>query len=86
MVITSLSTIDNPYDPIDEFDRWFATDLQLAIVNHRRDTCSLLALFAHTSENLSEKRNNEEIEKAINEIIANDPLNVYIKVKHSKKE
>ena len=84
MEIVALTTVDNPYDPIDDFDRWYSTDLQLAIANHRRDTCSMLALFSYCSENLSEKRNEEEIERAINEIIENDVLNVYKKVKHKK--
>ena len=68
--IVRLTTIDNPYDPIDDYDRWLATDFQLAIANHRRDTCSMLALFARCSENFSDKRNNEEIERAIDEIEA----------------
>ena len=55
MEIVALTTVDNPYDPIDDFDRWYSTDLQLAIANHRRDTCSMLALFSYCSENLSEK-------------------------------
>jgi len=84
MDIIMLTTVDNPYDPIDEFDRWHATDLQLSVLNHRRDTCSLLALFSYCSENLSDKRNDEEIERAIDEIIANDSLNIYRKVKRKK--
>lgn len=84
MQITALTTVDNPYDPIDEFDRWFSTDLELSVRNHRRDTCSMLALFSYCSENLSEKRNEEEIERAIDEIIENDVLNIYKKVKHEK--
>lgn len=71
-----LSTIDNPFDPIDDFDRWYSTDLQLALKNHRRDSCSMLALFAYCSDNFSDKHNKEEIERAIDEIIKFDPLNV----------
>lgn len=84
MDIIMLTTVDNPYDPIDDFDRWHSTDLQLSVLNHRRDTCSLLALFSYCSENLSDKRNDEEIERAIDEIIANDSLNIYRKVKRKK--
>lgn len=86
MEIVALTTVDNPYDPINDFDRWYSTDLDLAVRNHRRDTCSMLALFAYCSENLSEKRNEEEIERAINEIIENDFMNIYKKVKHKKQE
>lgn len=85
MEIVALTTIDNPYDPINDYDRWLAADRSLAIVNHRRDTCSMLALFSYCSENFSEKRNKEEIERAIDEIIENDFMNVYKKVKHEKK-
>lgn len=84
MDVVMLTTTDNPFDPIDEFDRWLSTDLQLSVLNHRRDTCSMLALFAYCSENLSDKRNEEEIERAIDEIITNDSLNIYKKVKHKK--
>ena len=85
MEIVALTTVDNPYDPIDEFDRWYSTDLDLAVRNHRRDTCSMLALFSYCSEKLSKKRNKEEIERAIDEIITNDSLNIYKKVKHKKR-
>ena len=76
----ALSTVDNPFNPITDFDRWYATDLQLAIKNNRRDTCSLLALLSKTSYELSDEENNKESEETINRIIKNDPLNVYKKV------
>ena len=80
MKTVALTTIDNPYDPIDDFDRWFSTDLQLSLINHRRDTCSMLALFAPTSENLSSSENFNLIDSAIDEIISNDPIHIYKKV------
>lgn len=78
--IVALTTIDNPFNPINDFDHWFSTDLQLAAINHRRDTCSMLALFARTSEKLSSFENNKEIEKAIDEIIKYDDLSIYKKI------
>lgn len=78
--VVALTTIDNPYNPINDFDRWFSTDLQLSVINHRRDTCSMLALFARTSEKLSSFENENEIEKAIDEIIKHDDLGIYKKV------
>lgn len=78
--IIALSTIDNPYNPITDFDRWYVTDLQLAIKNDRRDTCSLLAALCKNSYKLSDEENKKENEETINRIIINDPLNVYIKV------
>lgn len=80
MRLVALSTNDNPFNPINDFDRWFATDLQLSVLNDRRDTCSLLARFARISDEFSDSSNEKEVENAIDEIILNDPFNVYKKV------
>lgn len=80
MRFVALTTNDNPFDPIDDFDRWLAADMQLAVANGRRDTCSMLAVFAKTSPNFSDSKNSKEIENAIDEIVSNDFVNVYRKV------
>ena len=71
-----LSTIDNPYDPFDDFKNWFLFDVQ-----HGYNSCAYLARIAQTSDQFTEKEMNEEIEKAIDEIIELDFMNVYVKVK-----
>lgn len=71
-----LSTIDNPYDPFDDFKNWFLFDVQ-----HGYNSCAYLARIARTSDQLTEKEMNEEIEKAIDEIIELDFMNVYVKLK-----
>ena len=71
-----LSTIDNPYDPFDDFKNWFLFDVQ-----HGYNSCAHLARIARTSDQLTEKEMNEEIEKAIDEIIELDFMNVYVKLK-----
>lgn len=76
--IYALTTIDNPYDPFDDFSNWYMFDVEKGY-----NTCAYLARIAKTSEQLSEKENNEEIERAIDEIIKYNPLNIYVKVKKS---
>ena len=71
-----LTTIDNPYDPFEQFDQWRMFDL-----DKDHYSCELLDRIAHTSDQLSDAENAEEIERAIDEIIAYDFLNIYKKVK-----
>ena len=71
-----LTTIDNPYDPFDNFKAWYLYDVQKGY-----NCCSYLARIAKTSDEMTEKENDEEIERAIDEIIQHDFMNVYIKVK-----
>ena len=71
-----LTTIDNPYDPFEDFTQWFMYDT----VEMRYNTCGRLARVAKTSNQLSDEENNLEIDRAINFIISSDPLNIYRKV------
>ena len=73
--IAMLSTVDNPYNPITQFDLWYGFD-----VTHGRNTSGYVARFALTSDALSEKENQEAIEEAIDEIVARNPLGIYKKV------
>lgn len=70
-----LTTFDNPYDPFDDFDQWFAFD-----VNQGYYTCSRLARIARSSEEFSSIEDKLETERAIDEIIHYDFLNIYKKV------
>ena len=71
----ALTTIDNPYSPFDEFNDWFLFDVQKGY-----NSCSYLARIAKTSNALSDKQNDEEIERAIDEIVLNDIFGIYKKV------
>ena len=75
-----LTTIDNPFDPFEQFTSWFLYDVEKGY-----NTCSYLARIAKTSDEFSEKENNEEIERAIDEIIKYDFMNVYKKVRKNDK-
>lgn len=75
-----LTTFDNPYDPFEDFDSWFLFDVEKGY-----NSCAYLARIAKTSDQLSEEENRLEIERAIDEIIKNDFMNIYKKVKRGQK-
>jgi hypothetical protein len=72
----AITTIDNPYDPFEQFDAWYMFDMDKGY-----NTCSYLDRIARTSSQLSDEENDKEIERAINEIIKYDFRNIYRKVK-----
>lgn len=67
-----LTTIDNPYDPYDEFDQWFAFDTEKGY-----NSCGLLERIANTSDDLSPEDNRIEINEAIDQIVLRDPTGIY---------
>lgn len=75
MTECALTTIDNPYDPFDQFDAWFMYD-----VDKGYNSCAYLDRIAQISDSMSDQENNEEIERAIDEIIKYDFQNIYKKV------
>ena len=76
-----LTTIDNPFDPFEQFTSWFLFDVEKGYYS-----CSRLARIANLSDELSEKEVDEEIERAIDEIIKYDFTNIYKKVKREQKK
>lgn len=76
-----LTTIDNPFDPFTEYDEWYEFD-----VSHGYNTCAYLDRVTDTSSNLSIEMQEEDIEKAMDDIIRYDPLMIYKKVKPKKTE
>lgn len=81
MVKCSLTTVDNPFDPFEQFDDWYRYD-----EDHGYHTCSYLARIAKLSDQLSEEENQKEVERAIDEIIRYDFMNMYRKVKAEVKD
>lgn len=72
----ALTTIDNPYNPIEQFNQWFLFDEEKGY-----HSTAYLGRIARTSEQLSDEENNLEVERAIDEIIKHDVLGIYKKVK-----
>ena len=72
---TMLTTFDNPYDPFDDFVHWFLFDVEKGY-----NTCGKLARIARSSEEFSTIEDKRETERAIDEIIDHDFLNIYKKI------
>ena len=70
-----LTTVDNPFDPFEQFTSWFMFDEEKGY-----NTCSYLGRIARTSDQLSEEENELENERAIDEILKYDFRNIYKKV------
>ena len=71
----ALTTFDNPFDPIDQFDDWFMFDVEKGY-----NTCSHLARIAKVTDEMSQKEKDDEEERAIDIIIEHDFMNIYKKV------
>ena len=71
-----LTTVDNPYDPFEQFTSWFLFDEEKGY-----HSTSYLGRIARTSDELSDEENNREEERAIDEIIKYDFRNIYRKVR-----
>lgn len=70
-----LTTFDNPFDPFEHFTSWFLFDVEKGY-----NTCSYLARIVDLSEDATQKEENAEVERAIDEIIKYDFMNIYKKV------
>ena len=76
MTECALTTIDNPYDPFEQFDSWLMFDTDKGY-----NSCALLDRVTPISDQLSEQENDRLIENGIDQIIIYDPLNIYTKIK-----
>lgn len=72
----ALTTIDNPYNPFDDFNSWFMFDVEKGY-----NSCGYLGRIARTSDQFTDEENDKEVERAIDEIIKYDFRNIYKKIK-----
>ena len=72
---TSITTIDNPFDPFDEFDSWLMYDTEKGYYSS-----SKVARLVNLTDDMTDKEELEEIERAIDRLIEIDPLDIYKKV------
>ena len=76
-----LSTIDNPFNPFEDYNSWLMFDKEKGY-----DSAERLMRIAKLTDDMTQKEENEEIERAIDEIIKYDILNVYVKVSKTLNE
>ncbi len=59
-----LTTVDNEFNPFTQYEDWLAYDSK-----HHYKTQELLALFSNTSKDLEDEDNDEELNRAMDEIV-----------------
>ena len=69
-----LTTKDNPYSPFDQFDLWQLYDIEMGY-----QTCERLGKIIQLEDDMSEKEKEEAMDQAIDEIVKNDPLGIYVR-------
>ena len=77
----ALTTIDNPFDPFEEFTSWFLFDVEKGYY-----TCSMLGNLVELTDDMTQREVSIETERVIDEIILHDPLNIYKKVVNHSTE
>lgn len=77
----ALTTFDNPFDPFEDFDSWFLYDVEKGY-----NSSAYLGRIARISDSFTDDENEKEIERAIDEIIKYDFMNIYKKVKRGEKK
>ena len=70
-----LTTIDNPFDPFEQFNEWFMFDIEKGYY-----TCSKLARVTNITDDMSSVEVEMENERAIDDFIKYDFLDIYKKV------
>ena len=74
------TTFDNPYDPFEQFTLWYLFDTEKGY-----NTCGKLDRISNYSDDMTEKEVNDEHNRAIDELISFDFLNIYKKVPRNSK-
>jgi len=70
-----LTTLDNPFNPFGDFDRWYAFDVALGY-----NSCAYLSRITHSSPELSVNEENALLVESINAIVSMNITGNYIKV------
>lgn len=75
MLVSMLTTIDNPHNPFDEYEAWLSYDRR-----HGHNTETFLARILVTSDESSDADQDFAIEEAISEIVRENVTGMFKKV------
>ena len=73
--VTMLTTVDNPFDPFEQFNSWFMFDCEKGYNSYGK-----LMRLAEISEDMSSVEYDNAIEKAIDRLIEIDFLDIFKKI------
>ena len=76
-----LTTIDNPYDPFEQFTLWYLFDKEKGY-----NTCERLARLANITSDMSQKEIDEETNRAMDKLIEIDILNIFKRISRKSNE
>lgn len=77
----AITTLDNPFDPFEQFKEWYSYDIQMGY-----NTCEHLASIVNSlPEALTQEENNYFVDKAIDELIKQGCLSKFGHVTEYKK-
>jgi hypothetical protein len=68
VLVAMLTTFDNPFDPFDQWEEWYAFD-----ESHGYSTSGLLARVANVSHELSDADYQVGVNDAVNELLLLNP-------------
>ena len=75
-----LTTVDNPFNPFTQYEQWQQYDNE-----NKYYTNNYLARVLENSDEIIELDDQQATQQAIDEILAADPLGLYIKVKRNDR-
>ena len=73
--VAMLTTVDNPFDPFEQFNSWFMFDCEKGYNSYGK-----LMRLAEISEDMSSVEYNNAIENAIDRLIEIDFLDIFKKI------
>lgn len=74
-----LTTLDNPFDPFDDFTSWYMFDCEKG-----HNTSSRLARVANIDSEMTQKEVDDEMDRAMDLIVKYDLEEKYIKVQEKQ--